>query len=49
LAATAEQMTKMSRLTLDAVGGFALEDDRAQSASVYRLPVRSRRAHVAVM
>jgi methyl-accepting chemotaxis protein len=50
LAATAEQMTKMSRLTLDAGGGFALEDDRAQSAPVYRLPLAGRKAaHVAVM
>ncbi|HWG39575.1 MAG TPA: HAMP domain-containing methyl-accepting chemotaxis protein [Candidatus Acidoferrales bacterium] len=49
LAATAEQMTKMSRLTLDAVGGFSLEDDRARSAPVYRLSVEGRRAHTAVM
>jgi methyl-accepting chemotaxis protein len=49
LAATAEQMTKMSRLTLDAVGGFSLEDDRARSAPVYRLSVEGRRAHAAVM
>jgi methyl-accepting chemotaxis protein len=39
LAATAEQMTKMSRLTLDAVKGFTI-DDNEQSAPVYRLPVR---------
>jgi len=50
LAATAEQMTKMSRLTLDAVGGFALEDDRMQPAPVYRLGAGSRKAaHVAVV
>jgi methyl-accepting chemotaxis protein len=39
LAATAEQMTRMSRLTLDAVKGFAI-DNEEQSAPVYRLPVR---------
>lgn len=43
LAATADQMTKMSRLTLDAVEGFALGDD-GPSAPVYRLPVAGRNA-----
>jgi methyl-accepting chemotaxis protein len=39
LAETAEQMTKMSKLTLDAVRGFTI-DDEERSAPVYRLPVR---------
>ncbi|HEY6305618.1 MAG TPA: methyl-accepting chemotaxis protein [Candidatus Angelobacter sp.] len=43
LAATAEQMTKMSRLTLDAVEGFTLENGE-DSTPVYRLPVRGRKA-----
>jgi methyl-accepting chemotaxis protein len=43
LAATAEQMTRMSRLTLDAVEGFTLRD-AGSSAPVYRLPVAGRKA-----
>jgi methyl-accepting chemotaxis protein len=43
LAATAEQMTKMSKLTLDAVEGFTLESEQ-QSTQVYRLPVGGRKA-----
>jgi methyl-accepting chemotaxis protein len=42
LAATAEQMTKMSKLTLDAVEGFRLESGE-QSTPVYRLPVAARK------
>ncbi len=38
LAATAEQMTKMSKLTLDAVEGFTLEMNEP-STPVYRMPV----------
>jgi methyl-accepting chemotaxis protein len=43
LAATAEQMTKMSKLTLDAVEGFTLESSE-QSTPIYRLPVGGRKA-----
>lgn len=42
LAATAEQMTKMSKLTLDAVEGFRLEDGEPP-APVFQLPVARRR------
>lgn len=42
LAATAEQMIKMSQLTLDAVGGFALDDNEALTR-VYQLPVANRK------
>lgn len=42
LSATAEQMIKMSQLTLDAVGGFALGDNEPWRP-VYQLPVGGRK------
>jgi methyl-accepting chemotaxis protein len=48
LAATAEQMTKMSKLTLNAVEGFTLENG-GQSTPVYRLPVGGRKASQAAV